>query len=123
MSGLALKAGATSYLLKNVSAAELAEAIRGAHAGRTTLAPEASAALVNAIRQGPEIGFDLTEREREVLALVVQGLTNREIGAQLSISKATVKYHLTNAFSKLGARNRVEATTIALEHGLVGKTD
>ena len=117
----ALEAGATSYLLKNVSARELAAAIRAAQDGRSVLAPEATEALIQAVRQRPGIGFDLTEREREVLALLVRGLSNLEISQQLSISMATVKYHLTNIFSKLGARNRVDAATIALEHNLVEK--
>ena len=117
----ALKAGATSYLLKNVSAEELAEAIRAAHGGFSILAPEATQALIHADRQRSDIGFDLTEREREVLALLVKGLSNLEISNQLSISMATVKYHLTNIFTKLGAKNRVEAATIALEHNLVDK--
>jgi two-component system, NarL family, response regulator LiaR len=115
----ALKAGAISYLLKNVSAEELAAAIRASNSGRSTLAPEATEALVQATRQKPSPGFNLTTREREVLALLVDGSSNLEISRQLSISKATVKYHLTNIFTKLGAKNRVEAATIALEHNLV----
>ena len=117
----ALEAGATSYLLKNVSAGELAAAIRAAHGGRSTLAPEATEALIHAVQERPGIGSDLTEREREVLALLVQGLSNPEISQQLSISMATVKYHLTNIFSKLGAKNRVDVATIALAHDLVDK--
>jgi NarL family two-component system response regulator LiaR len=77
--------------------------------------------LIQATRQIPGLGFDLTEREREILALLVKGLSNLEISRQLNISTATVKYHLTNIFSKLGAKNRVEAATIALEHNLVDK--
>lgn len=115
----ALKAGATSYLLKNVTAGQLAEAIRAANAGHSTLSPEATEALIRNTRQKPGVGFDLTKREREILALLVKGLTNLEISNQLSISMATVKYHLTNIFAKLGAKNRVEAATIALEHNLV----
>ena len=115
----ALKAGAISYLLKNVSAEELAAAIRAAHRGKSVLAPEATEALIQATRQSPGVGFDLTVREREVLALLVDGLSNLEIAEQLSIGMATVKYHLTNIFTKLGAKNRVEAATIALEHNLV----
>ena len=115
----ALKAGATSYLQKNVTAEELAAAIRAAHAGHSTLSPEATDALIHATRQRPDIGFDLTEREREVLSLLVKGLPNLEMSNQLSISMATVKYHLTNIFTKLGAKNRVEAVTIALEYNLV----
>ena len=115
----ALKAGAISYLLKNASAEDLAAAIQAAHAGRSILAPEATEALIQAARQGTGVGFDLTAREREVLALLVDGSSNLEISKKLSISMATVKYHLTNIFSKLGAKNRVEAATTALEHNLV----
>ena len=119
----ALKAGAAGYLLKNVSADELASAIRAAHSGRSILAPEATEALVQATRQKPDVGFDLTERERETLALVVQGLSNDEISQRLHVSVRTVKYHITNIFSKLGAKNRVEAVTLALDHGLVDRQD
>ena len=117
----ALKAGATSYLLKNVSAEELAEAIRAAYGGFSILSPEATEALIHVTRQRPDIGFDLTDREREILALLVKGLSNLEISNQLFISMATVKYHLTNIFTKLGAKNRVEAVTIALENNLIKK--
>jgi DNA-binding NarL/FixJ family response regulator len=117
----ALKAGATSYLLKNVSAEELAGAIRAAHGGFSILAPEATQALIQANDQRPSIGFDLTEKEREILTLLVKGLSNLEISNQVCISTATVKYHLTNIFTKLGAKNRVEAATIAMENDLVDK--
>lgn len=115
----ALKAGATSYLLKNVSAEELATAIRAARSGYSILAPEASDALIHATDQKSTIGADLTERERELLALLVKGCSNLEISRQLNISIATVKYHLTNIFTKLGAKNRVEAAAIALENNLL----
>jgi two-component system, NarL family, response regulator LiaR len=115
----ALKAGATSYLLKNVSAGELAQAIQAACAGRSTLAPEATQALINVARQKPGLGSDLTERELQVLTLLVMGLSNSDIASQLNISMATVKYHLSNIFSKLGAKSRVEAVTIAMKHNLV----
>jgi len=117
----ALKAGATSYLLKNVNAAELAQAIRAAYAGRSILAPEATQALINAARQKPGLGSDLTERELQVLTLLVMGSSNSNIATQLNISMATVKYHLSNIFSKLGAKSRVEVVTIALKHNLVEK--
>jgi len=117
----ALAAGATSYLLKNVTADELAKAIRAVHSGFSILAPEATEALVQASRQQLGLGSDLTEGEREILALLVKGSSNLEISDQLSISVSTVKYHLTNIFTKLGAKNRVEAATIALEHNLVDK--
>jgi NarL family two-component system response regulator LiaR len=115
----ALKAGAISYLLKNVTASELAQAIQAAFAGRSTLAPEATEALINAARQKPGPGSDLTERELQVLNLLVIGMSNSEIAAQFNISLATVKYHLSNIFSKLGAKSRVEAVTIALKYHLV----
>lgn len=115
----ALKAGATSYLLKNVTADDLAVAIRSAYDGRSVLAPEATDALIQATRQRPSIGADLTDRERETLALLVQGLSNAEIADRLFISMPTVKFHVTNIFTKIGARNRVEAATIALNHELV----
>jgi two-component system, NarL family, response regulator LiaR len=114
----ALKAGATSYLLKNVTGKELTEAIRAAHDGFSMLAPEATRALVHSNHQIPTIGSDLTDKEREVLGLLVQGLTNYEISTRLFISMATVKFHLTNIFNKLGTKNRVETVTLALEHKL-----
>ena len=117
----ALKAGATSYLLKNVSAGELAQAIQAAYAGRSMLAPEATAALINVARQKPGLGSDLTERELQVLKLLAQGCSNSDIAEQLNISMATVKYHLSNIFDKLGAKSRVEAVTIAIKHNLVKK--
>jgi NarL family two-component system response regulator LiaR len=115
----ALKAGATSYLLKNVNAGELAQAIQAAYAGRSTLAPEATQALINATREKHDPGFDLTEREIQVLELVVKGLSNADIANQLSISMATIKFHLSNIFSKLGAKSRVEVVTIALKYHLI----
>jgi NarL family two-component system response regulator LiaR len=117
----ALKAGATSYLLKNVTSAELMEAIKAATGGFSMLAPEAAKALLHPDHPRNVVGFDLTKKEREILALLVRGLPNLEIGNQLHISTATVKYHLANIYSKLGVRNRVEATSIALEHNLVEK--
>lgn len=115
----ALNAGATSYLLKNVTAEELAKAIQAAYGGFSILAPEATQALVAANHQKHAIGSDLTEKEREILVLLTKGFSNNEISRQLSISIATVKFHLTNIYTKLGAKNRVEAVTIALDHHLV----
>jgi NarL family two-component system response regulator LiaR len=117
----ALQAGAISYLLKDVSADELGEAIRAAHVGKPTLAPEAAQALIQGTRsrsEGPEPGFDLTPRELEVLALMVEGLNNPGIAERLSISRATASVHVSNILSKLGVSNRVEATTLALRHKL-----
>jgi len=115
----ALQAGATSYLLKNVSADDLAEAIRAAHGGSSTLAPEAFQALVEARSQGPALGHDLTTREREVLALLVEGLTNPEIAERLTVSRSTARAHVSHILSKLGVSNRAEAVALALKNGLV----
>jgi NarL family two-component system response regulator LiaR len=115
----ALKSGAIGYLLKNVSANELAAAIRAAYTGRPTVAPEVTEVLVKATRQEDKPGHDLTEREQEVLALLVEGLANAEIAERLVISQATVKYHVRGILSKLNAASRAEAVSLAWQHNLV----
>jgi NarL family two-component system response regulator LiaR len=115
----ALEAGAIAYLLKDVSADDLVWAIRAAHAGRATLSPEAAQALVERANQPPAPGLDLTEREREVLALMVEGLNNTQIAGRLTVSPSTIKSHVSNVLSKLGVASRTEAVTLALRHKLV----
>ena len=115
----ALQAGAIGYLLKDVSADELAQAIRAAHAGRATLSPEAAQALVHAANQPPEPGHDLTERERAVLALLVEGLNNTQIAGRLVVSTSTIKSHVSNILSKLGVASRSEAVALAVRNKLV----
>jgi two-component system, NarL family, response regulator LiaR len=115
----ALQAGAIGYLLKDVSADELAGAIRSAHSGRASLSPEAAQALVHAANQPPLPGHDLTERERVVLALMVEGLTNTQIAGRLVVSPSTIKTHVSNILSKLGVASRSEAVAVALRSGLV----
>jgi len=115
----ALQAGATGYLLKNVSADQLADAIRSAYEGMPTLAPEATQALIQATTRPPEPDFDLTPREQEVLALMVQGLSNPEIADRLVISLSTVKFHVSRILCKLGVTSRAEAAALAWKHRLV----
>ncbi len=114
-----LAAGAISYLLKNVTADELAGAIRAAALGRSTLSPEATRVLVQATRSPKQPTFDLTEREREVLNLVVQGKSNQQIADTMVISVATVKAHISNILSKLQVSSRTEAIAFAINNKLV----
>ena len=115
----ALQAGAISYLLKNVSADDLAAAIRAARAGRSILAPEATQALVQATMQGQAPSYDLTPREQEVLTWMAKGLSNPEIAERLTISAVTVKFHVSNILSKLGATSRTEAVAVAMQRNLI----
>jgi len=115
----ALDAGAIGYMLKDVSADELAQAIRSVHAGRGALSPEIGQILVQAANHPPEPGHDLTPRERDVLVLMVEGLNNRQIAGQLNVSPSTVKSHVSNILTKFGVASRTEAVTLALRHGLV----
>lgn len=114
----ALKAGALSYLLKNVSADELAGAIRAAYAGRPTLAPEAAEVLIKAATESPEED-GLTRRELEILELMVGGVSNPDIAEKLFVSRSTIKFHVSNILMKLGAATRTEAVAIALQRKLV----
>jgi NarL family two-component system response regulator LiaR len=114
----ALKAGAISYLLKNVTADELADAIRGAHAGRSTLAPEAAQVLVKAATE-PAQDEGLTSRELEVLRLMVHGDSNPAMAEKLFVSRSTVKFHVSNILMKLGTATRTEAVAVAVQRRLV----
>jgi NarL family two-component system response regulator LiaR len=116
----ALRAGAISYLLKNVSADDLAAAIRAARAGRSTLSPEATRALIDAAHRPPAPGDTLTAREREVLKLMAEGLHNQEIAERLVVSRSTVKSHVSNILAKLEVGSRAEAIALALRQKLVG---
>ncbi len=114
----ALRAGATGYLMKTVTARELVAAIRAAHEGKMTLSSEAAEALVRASNQ-PRDTMELTDRERDVLRLMVDGLDNNEIAARLVVSLSTVKYHISNILTKLGVDNRVAAVTTAIHKKLI----
>ncbi|MCI0729727.1 MAG: response regulator transcription factor [Chloroflexi bacterium] len=115
----ALQAGAIGYFLKDVSAEELAQAIRAAHAGRTTLSPVAVQALIHTATQPPAPGHDLTEREHSVLALMVAGLNNTEIAEKLIVRPSTIKFHVSHILSKLGVASRTEAVALAVRHQLI----
>lgn len=117
----ALEAGAIGYLLKNVTIDDLAVAIRAAHSGQSTLAPEALQTLLQMKAQGESTvsDFSLTEREMEVLVLLVEGLNNREIAERLYVSRATAKAHVSHILDKMDVTNRGEAIAVALREGLV----
>jgi NarL family two-component system response regulator LiaR len=117
----ALKAGAIGYLLKNASIDSLANAIRDAYAGKSTLAPEAAQTLVDAAQRPDIPNYPLSRREREVLTLMVDGLSNVEIAERLVIGVSTAKKHVSNIYVKLGADNRAEAVALAVRHRLVAK--
>ncbi|OGO39063.1 MAG: DNA-binding response regulator [Chloroflexi bacterium RBG_16_57_8] len=114
----ALKAGAMSYLIKTVSATELATAIRGAVSGKPSLSPEAAQVLMQSVKE-PGPAYDLTEREHEILSLMVTGLSNNDIAERLIVSRSTVKFHVSNILSKLGVSTRTEAVALALRNKLV----
>jgi len=114
-----LKAGATSYLLKNVSADELISAINRAVLGQPSLSPEAAQVLIQKVNEPLRLGSDMTEREREILALMVEGKSNNEIAKCIFISQSTVKFHVSNILSKLGVSSRTEAVALAIKHNLV----
>ena len=123
----ALKAGASGFLLKDVPPEELLFAIRAVYSGDSVVAPSTTRRLIDQFaallpggeQTAPDELADLTDREREVLTLVAQGLSNAEIAHQLFVSEATVKTHVGRVLAKLGLRDRVQAVVYAYEHGLV----
>ncbi|GAA3963102.1 response regulator transcription factor [Actinomadura viridis] len=114
----AIEAGATGYLLKDAPRDELFTAVRAAAEGRTVLSPAIASRLVSRVRS-PH-GGSLSAREREVIRLVARGTGNREIAAELFISEATVKTHLTHIYAKLGVKDRAAAVAAAYDRGILG---
>ena len=117
----AIKGGAQGYLLKSVEPEKLCALLRDVFRGEAPLSPATAAKILKFARRAarPAPGADLTDREKDVLALVASGLTNKEIGARLQIAENTVKNHLKNILGKLHLANRVQAATFALQHDLV----
>jgi DNA-binding NarL/FixJ family response regulator len=123
----ALEAGAAGYLLKDVAPAQLAEAIRAAHAGQTMISPTVATRLVQAIAQRADdppatasAQTGLTRREREVLELLAEGYANKRIARELGIAEKTVKTHVGRVLAKLGVADRTQAAVLAVRAGLVG---
>ncbi|MDX3755833.1 response regulator [Streptomyces mirabilis] len=116
----AIEAGATGYLLKDAPREELFTAVRAAAQGRTVLSPAVASRLVSAVRAPASTQDSLSAREREVLALVAKGTSNREIARVLFISEATVKTHLTHLYAKLGVNDRAAAVAVAYDRGILG---
>ena len=110
----ALRAGAQSYLLKDTPRQELVDTIRAVHAGERRIPREVAARLADRV-----LTVDLTDRERDVLGLIVKGMSNKEIGAALHVTEGTVKGYVNTLLAKLGVRDRTQAVTVALQRGLV----
>jgi NarL family two-component system response regulator LiaR len=116
-----LKAGAVGYVLKNASVDDLARIIRTAHAGTSVFSPEITETLFHPQPAQPTQNYKLTDRELEVLSYLIKGLNNKEIAYKLTVSVATIKFHVSSIFAKLGVNSRVEAVTLALEKKLVNQ--
>lgn len=119
----AIQAGASSYLLKDVTPQALAEAIRAVHRGEARLHPEVMRKLMEQVARQPQAGQaeavpDLTQREREVIRLIARGKSNREIAQALVISEKTAKGHVSNILGKLGLEDRTQLAIYALKNGL-----
>jgi two-component system, NarL family, response regulator LiaR len=115
----ALKAGAISYLLKTVNAEELETAIRDAVAGQSRISPEAAQVLIQELKEPKSTVYDLTNREKDILKLMVEGLPNNEIAVRMALSQSTVKFHVSNILGKLSCTSRTEAVAKALKQHLV----
>jgi NarL family two-component system response regulator LiaR len=118
----ALEAGAVGFYSKHAKIGTLVDAIRAVHAGQTVLDSDATKALMQSPANSSKLGQDLSKRELETLALLVEGLSNREIAERLSITPGTVKHHVSACMSKLGAANRARAVALAIELQLIPRS-
>jgi Response regulator containing a CheY-like receiver domain and an HTH DNA-binding domain len=114
-----LKAGAISYILKNISGAKLVKTIKDVHRGKFVLSSHATKILLSELREADSEKIKLTGREKEILAFIVEGLSNKEISKRLFLSNSTVQFHVSNILSKLGVSKRTEAVCLALKQKLV----
>jgi NarL family two-component system response regulator LiaR len=114
-----LKAGASGYFLKNSSGKSIIKGVRDAFEGKVTFSPEASKAMVDEIKDPLAKRFQLTRQEKNILNLMVEGLSNKDIAKRLYLSTSTVQFHITNILSKLGVTKRTEAVYLALKNNLV----
>lgn len=115
----AVKAGIAGYLLKDCTADDLANTIRDAHAGKTSITQDVMQAVLRVAENPGARQYHLSERERDVLRLVVRGLSNRQIAHELTLGESTIKFHVSNILSKLGVATRAEAAALAVQHKLV----
>ena len=114
-----LKAGVVGYILKNTSGAKLVKTIKDVYKGKLALSSQATKVLLSELREPPDKTIKLTEREKEILALIVEGLSNKQIAQRLFLSNSTVQFHVSNILSKLGVSKRTEAAYLALKQKLV----
>ena len=114
-----LKAGAVNFLLKNISGAKLVKTIKDVYKGKYVLSPHATKILLTELREKTDDDVKLTKREKEILTLIVEGLSNKEIARRLFLSNSTIQFHVSNLLSKLGVSKRTEAAYLALKQKLV----
>jgi two-component system, NarL family, response regulator LiaR len=114
-----LKAGAVSFILKNITGAKLVKIIKDVYKGKFVLSPHATKILLTELREKSDESIKLTKREKEILALIVEGLSNKEIAKRLFLSNSTIQFHVSNVLSKLGVSKRTEAAYLALKQKLV----
>lgn len=118
-----LKAGAVSYILKTISGAKLVKMTKDVHKGNFILSSQATKILLSELREPPDENFKLTNREKEILTLIVEGLSNKQIAKRLFLSSSTVQFHVSNILSKLGVSKRTQAAYLALKQNLVKLPD